>query len=156
MTLSQVSYDMNIIFLFSINPVEIFFNSNFNTICPSLLVSKFWYIFHSFLGWIRRPVDSLRDLNDRGGLFTHCVDIRLANGTVLYQDLHPERPSCRSDFLRTWRETLRKEYKMDVSVICCEWNRCNGPNAMGTRPESHFFLHFALAVIVLIKNMLPS
>lgn len=107
-------------------------------------------------GWIRRPIDSLRDLNDRGGLFTHCVDIRLANGTVLYQDLHPERPSCRSDFLRTWRETLRKEYKMDVSVICCEWNRCNGPNAMGTRPESHFFLHFALAVIVLIKNMLPS
>ena len=50
-------------------------------------------------GWIRRPIDSLRDLNDRGGLFTHCVDIRLANGTVLYQDLHPERPTCMGNFL---------------------------------------------------------
>ena len=36
-------------------------------------------------GWHRRPIDSLRDLGDRGGLYTHCVDIRLANGTVLYQ-----------------------------------------------------------------------
>ena len=42
-------------------------------------------------GWHRRPVDSLRDLGDRGGLYTHCVDIRLANGTVLYQDMHPAR-----------------------------------------------------------------
>ena len=36
-------------------------------------------------GWHRRPVDSLRDLQDRGGLYTHCIDIRLANGTVIYQ-----------------------------------------------------------------------
>ena len=107
-------------------------------------------------GWIRRPVDSLRDLNDRGGLYTHCVDIRLANGTVLYQDLHPERPTCMGNFLSIWRDKLVKDFKQDVSVICCEWNRCNGPNAMASKPESHFFMHFALAVILLIKNMLPT
>ena len=84
-------------------------------------------------GWHRRPVDSLRDLGDRGGLYTHCVDIRLANGTVLYQDMHPARPTCVGNFLSVWREQLVKDYKMDVSVICCEWNRCNGPNASANR-----------------------
>ena len=107
-------------------------------------------------GWHRRPIDSLRDLGDRGGLYTHCVDIRLANGTVLYQDLSPESPACVGNFLAVWREKLVKEYKMDVSVICCEWNRCNGPNASVTRPESHFILHFVLSVIIWTRNMLAG
>lgn len=107
-------------------------------------------------GWHRRPIDSLRDLGDRGGLYTHCVDIRLANGTVLYQDLSPERPTCVGNFLAVWREKLVKEYKMEVSVICCEWNRCNGPNASVTRPESHFILHFVLSVIIWTRNMLAG
>ena len=105
-------------------------------------------------GWKRRPIDSLRDLGDRGGLYTHCVDIRLANGTVLYQDLHPARPSCQGNFLTVWKEKLVKEFKQDVSVICCEWNRCNGRTAMASRPESHFFLHLVLAVIIWTRNVL--
>ena len=45
-------------------------------------------------GWHRRPVDTYLDLKDRGGLFTHCLEIKLANGTVLRQDAVPEKPSC--------------------------------------------------------------
>lgn len=36
-------------------------------------------------GTYRRPVDTYRDLGDRGGLYTHCMEIRLRNGTVLHQ-----------------------------------------------------------------------
>lgn len=109
-------------------------------------------------GWHRRPVDSLRDLGDRGGLYTHCVDIRLANGTVLYQDMHPAMPTCVGNFLSVWREQLVKDYKMDVSVICCEWNRCNGPNAMAAAVKHDFFLlvSSALAVIIWTRNLLAG
>jgi len=109
-------------------------------------------------GWHRRPIDSLRDLGDRGGLYTHCIDIRLANGTVIYQELSPAMPTCEGTFLSVWKEKLMREYKMEVSAICCEWNRCNGPNAGGTRlnggPETHFILHLALAVIIWTKRNL--
>merc|ERR1719361_3343255 len=37
---------------------------------------------------MRRPINSVLDLHDRGGLYTHCVDVRLANGTVLHQDVY--------------------------------------------------------------------
>lgn len=107
-------------------------------------------------GWHRRPIDSLGDLRDRGGLYTHCVDVRLANGTVLYQDVHPLHPTCMGSFLSLWREKLVKQFKQDVSVICCDWNRCNGPNAMATKPENHFILHFVFAVIIWTRNMLPG
>ena len=49
-------------------------------------------------GWHRRPVDTYLDLKDRGGLYTHCLEIRLANGTVIRQDAVPEKPSCESRF----------------------------------------------------------
>ncbi len=108
-------------------------------------------------GWHRRPVDSLRDLGDRGGLYSHCVDVRLANGTVLYQDVHPLYPTCVGDFLTIWREKLVKTYKQDVSVICCEWNRCNGPNATASGgPECHFILHLFLAVIIWTRQRMDG
>ncbi len=108
-------------------------------------------------GWHRRPVDSLRDLGDRGGLYSHCVDVRLANGTVLDQGVHPLYPTCVGDFLSIWREKLVKEYKQDVSVICCEWNRCNGPNATASQgPESHFVLHLIMAVIIWTRQRLAE
>ena len=80
-------------------------------------------------GWVRRPINSVLDLGDRGGLYTHCIDVRLANGTVLHQDVVPTLPSCKASFIQTWHDTLVKRYSMEVSIICCEWNRCNGPNA---------------------------
>ena len=80
-------------------------------------------------GWMRRPINSVLDLHDRGGLYTHCVDVRLANGTVLHQDVVPTLPTCKASFIQTWHDTLVKRYDMEVSIICCEWNKCNGPNA---------------------------
>ena len=80
-------------------------------------------------GWMRRPINSVLDLHDRGGLYTHCVDVRLANGTVLHQDVVPTFPTCKASFIQTWHDTLVKTYDMEVSIICCEWNKCNGPNA---------------------------
>ena len=80
-------------------------------------------------GWMRRPINSMIDLHDRGGLYTHCVDVRLANGTVLHQDVVPTLPTCKASFIQTWHDTLVKRYDMEVSIICCEWDRCNGPNA---------------------------
>ena len=80
-------------------------------------------------GWVRRPINSVLDLRDRGGLYTHCVDVRLANGTVLHQDVVPTLPTCKASFIQTWHDSLVKRYQMEVSIICCEWNRCNGPNA---------------------------
>ena len=80
-------------------------------------------------GWMRRPINSVLDLHDRGGLYTHCIDVRLANGTVLHQDVVPTLPFCKASFIQTWHDSLVKRYEMEVSIICCEWNRCNGPNA---------------------------
>jgi len=80
-------------------------------------------------GWNRRAVNSIMDLHDRGGLYTHCVDVRLANGTVLHQDVVPALPMCKSSFIQTWRSDLMKRYSQHVSIMCCEWSRCNGPNA---------------------------
>ena len=37
-------------------------------------------------GWYRRPVDTFKDLHDKGGLYSHCVEIRLANGTIIHQE----------------------------------------------------------------------
>jgi hypothetical protein len=62
-------------------------------------------------------------------LYTHCVDVRLANGTVLHQDVVPTLPFCKASFIQTWHDNMVKRYEMEVSIICCEWNRCNGPNA---------------------------
>ena len=80
-------------------------------------------------GWVRRPINSVLDLHDRGGLYTHCIDVRLSNGTVLHQDVVPTFPTCKASFIQTWHDTLVKRYDMEVSIICCEWNKCNGPNA---------------------------
>ena len=75
----------------------------------------------------------------------------------LFQDMTPALPTCCGYFLSVWKEKLVREYKMDVSTICCEWNRCNGPNA-GTSglkgPEIHFILPLATAVIIWTRNLL--
>ncbi len=92
-------------------------------------------------GWHRRPIDTFHDLKDRGGLFSHCVEIKLANGTVLHQGAYPGYPTCGREFLRTWRQSLEKRYRYRILVRCCEGNLCNE----STRPKS-----FGLLPIVII------
>ena len=36
-------------------------------------------------GWHRPPIDTFHDRKDRGGLFTHCLEIKLGNGTIVHQ-----------------------------------------------------------------------
>ncbi len=79
-------------------------------------------------GWHRPPTDTYLDLNDKGGFYTHCVEIKLANGTVVLQGAYPERPSCTDSFRRRWAMDLGHTYKMRVSVRCCDSSLCNGPN----------------------------
>lgn len=81
-------------------------------------------------GWNRRPVDTFRDLHDKGGLYTHCVDIRLANGTILHQGPYPESPTCARDFRLVWRTTLEKRYRQRIRLRCCETNMCNVASAL--------------------------
>ena len=75
-----------------------------------------------------------------------------------FQDMTPAMPTCEGNFLSVWKEKLVREYKMDVSTICCEWNRCNGPNAGSNKqgPEFHFVLPLALAVIIWTRNLLVA
>ena len=91
-------------------------------------------------GWMRRPIDSVLDLHDKGGLYTHCVDVRLANGTVLHQDVVPTLPTCKPSFIQTWHDILVKRYDMEVIIICCKWNKCNGhedPTVRGAFGTKH-------------------
>lgn len=104
-------------------------------------------------GWHRRAINSVMDLGDRGGLYTHCLDIRLANGTVLHQDVVPAQPACKSSFIQTWKLTLQRTYQQHVSIICCDWSRCNGENANAaprgsSRAGPDFFRLLMMAVIL--------
>jgi hypothetical protein len=101
-------------------------------------------------GWHRRPIDTFIDKNDRGGLFSHCVEIRLRNGTIVHQDAYPDSPTCNADFKDIWRQTLENRFQQRVSVRCCESNMCNGPNgrAGGRGTDAHGLAMLALTASV--------
>lgn len=98
-------------------------------------------------GFRRKPVDTFMDLNDRGGLYTHCVEIRLGNGTILHQGPYPEKPLCRHDFKSIWKQTLANRFKQRVYVRCCDYNMCNGPS--GGRAGGDRFPSYSLVALVL-------
>ena len=78
-------------------------------------------------GWDRLPVNSVKNLSDRNGFYTHCLDVRLADNTVLHQNMVPHRPTCRPDFIKVWKSSLESQFKTNVSITCCNSNACNGP-----------------------------
>ena len=79
-------------------------------------------------GWVRPHIHSMVHLNDEHGFYTHCVDIRLADGTVLHQDVTPENPACKPSFMETRKHDLMKRFNTSVTVICCDKDKCNGPD----------------------------
>ena len=85
-------------------------------------------------GWDRLPVNSITNLGDRNGFYTHCLDVRLADGTVIHQNVIPSRPTCRPDFLKMWKSSLESQFKTNVTITCCGFNECNGPRDI--RPVS--------------------
>jgi len=154
----------------------------------------FWFQARSDCpGWRRRPIDTFRDLGDLGGLYTHCVDVRLENGTVLYQNTQSMHPICVDSFLQMWRQTLiqvmtciihlriqkedvwlycklsnnkqafnfihfrLQEYKTPVSVLCCDYDRCNGPNAGApeTRQLSSVIFFASTFTLAIMAAMSP-
>ena len=101
-------------------------------------------------GWNRRPVDTFKDLHDKGGLYTHCVEIRMANGTVLHQGPYPESPTCSRDFLLVWKHTLEKRYRHRIYVKCCEGNLCNRAVEAGAKANAGLIVlgvAFVVAVV---------
>lgn len=78
-------------------------------------------------GWDRLPVHSITTLRDRNGFYTHCLDVRLADNTILYQNIIPYSPTCRPDFLKIWKASLEKQYRTNITITCCDYNDCNGP-----------------------------
>ena len=78
-------------------------------------------------GWDRLPVHSITNLGDKNGFYTHCLDVRLEDNTVLHQNIIPYSPTCRSDFIMIWKESLEKQYKTNITITCCDYNGCNGP-----------------------------
>ena len=79
-------------------------------------------------GWNRSAVHSVRDLGDKNGFYSQCIDIRLPDNTILRQDLMPSHPTCKQSFIKTWKNQLEKQFKTDVTITCCGENMCNGPN----------------------------
>ncbi|CAB4060909.1 unnamed protein product [Lepeophtheirus salmonis] len=86
-------------------------------------------------GTLRRPVDTVRDLRDRGGLYTHCIEIKLRNGTIVHQAPVPASPTCGKFFLHTWEMTLSEKYHTRVRARCCSRDLCNG--LTGRAGETH-------------------
>ena len=74
-------------------------------------------------GWYRRPVDTFKDLHDKGGLYSHCVEIRLANGTIIHQE--SKSSSCRIANQKIkqanfpWHKSFRWLAILTSSLILC-------------------------------------
>merc|ERR1711944_43289 len=77
-------------------------------------------------GWDRDPIHSVTNLSDKNGFYTHCLDVRMADNTVLHQNVVPHRPTCGSDFLKIWKSSLETQFKTNITITCCNSNACNG------------------------------
>ena len=77
-------------------------------------------------GWNRPVVHSVTHLGDKNGFYTHCLDVRLADNTIIHQDVIPFRPTCRPDFMKIWKSSLESQFKTNITITCCGYNGCNG------------------------------
>lgn len=77
-------------------------------------------------GWTRDPVDTVKDLGDNNGLYTHCVTVTLKDGTIVEQNPYPGNTHCKDKFVESWQYLLNQEYNQEVEVLCCEGDTCNG------------------------------
>ena len=100
-------------------------------------------------GWDRLPVHSITNLGDKNGFYTHCLDVRLADNTVLHQNIIPYLPTCRSDFLLIWKNSLEKQYKTNVTINCCDYNMCNGPTMSNSATSKKQTVSIALSISIL-------
>ena len=99
-------------------------------------------------GWDRLPVHSITNLGDKNGFYTHCLDVRLADNTVLHQNIIPFSPTCRSDFITIWKESLEKQYKTNITITCCDYNGCNGPIMSHSTASEAKKDHFSMPLLI--------
>lgn len=101
-------------------------------------------------GWTRDPVDTLVDLGDNNGLYTHCVTVTLADGTIVEQNPYPGVTHCKKHFVESWQYQLNQEYNQDVVVSCCEGDECNGEPSPENSLPPLFSRSSSTATIILL------
>ena len=66
----------------------------------------------------RPPIDSLETKLDIVGLFNHCVTVKLADGSIIEQNIYPGSTHCQEIFLQSWKLLLNSQWNQ-VSEINC-------------------------------------
>ena len=100
-------------------------------------------------GWQRPPIDSEKfKLDGRVGreflvgLINRCVTVKLANGTIIEQNIYPSN-HCQEIFIKSWKILLYSQYidqidnplrphsqwnpEEEVLIDCCTDDLCNAP-----------------------------
>merc|ERR1712223_1272260 len=62
-----------------------------------------------------------------GGLFNHCVTVKLEDGRIIEQNIYPGSTHCQEIFIQAWTMLLNSQWNQDVTVDCCTEDLCNGP-----------------------------
>ena len=59
---------------------------------------------------VRPPIDSVKTKLDVVGLFNHCVTVKLADGTIIEQNIYPGSTHCQEIFLQSWKMLLNSQW----------------------------------------------
>eukprot|EP00090_Calanus_glacialis_P008557 TRINITY_DN16900_c0_g1_i1.p1 TRINITY_DN16900_c0_g1~~TRINITY_DN16900_c0_g1_i1.p1 ORF type:complete len:150 (+),score=34.80 TRINITY_DN16900_c0_g1_i1:46-495(+) len=103
-------------------------------------------------GWKRPLVDSVADLGDTSGLYTHCVTITMGEekGKVVEQSIMPGSTHCSSIFLESWEMLLNSKWNQEVHISCCDQDGCNGDQNSEKSQNSVFKPGWISSVLSLI------
>lgn len=92
-------------------------------------------------GYDRPPIDSLETKLDIVGLFNHCVTVKLADGSIIEQNIYPGSTHCQEIFLQSWKLLLNSQWNQEVFIECCTEDLCNAPaghtHAWSLAPSNH-------------------
>ena len=58
----------------------------------------------------RPPIDSVETKLDIVGLFNHCVTVKLADGSIIEQNIYPGSTHCQEIFLQSWKLLLNSQW----------------------------------------------
>ena len=68
----------------------------------------------------RPPIDSVETKLDIVGLFNHCVTVKLADGSIIEQNIYPGSTHCQEIFLQSWKLLLNSQWNQVSQFIWCE------------------------------------
>ena len=64
----------------------------------------------------RPPIDSVKTKLDVVGLFNHCVTVKLADGSIIEQNIYPGSTHCQEIFLQSWKMLLNSQWNQVSKV----------------------------------------